>query len=481
MGFRALGLDIGTSAVKGVVFECAPGEPPRPLARASRPQTLEVPHPGWAEQDPDRTLALVEQVLQELEPWIPSLRAVGLSGAMHSLLPVDEALRPLGRAITWADGRAAEQALRLRRSQPGLADRTGTPLHPMAWPAKLMWLREHQPEIFSRARYFLGIKEYILARWGLWPPCMDASMASGTGLYDIHREQWDPALVESLSAGGERLPVVVATTSRHSTGRLPVPLAPGGGDGPLSNLGTGSTGPGQAAVSVGTSGALRVCTSGPVPTGNGCIFCYNLAPRRWVAGGAISNGTLVLNWLSDLFGAPHEELLQAATEVPPGAEGLTVLPYLAGERSPHWNPKARGVLFGLGLHHGRGHLVRAFMEGVCFALKDVHRNLPEQLRAIQEFRATGGFTRSRIWVQMLADVLGSRVALPSETEAGAMGAALLALAEDIGLETAMDCASRIRVAESFAPQPGPSRIYREGFERYRALYPALEPQFPGPG
>jgi gluconokinase len=277
--------------------------------------------------------------------------------------------------------------------------------------AKLVWLREQGVS----ARRWVGVKEVVVHRLtGAW--VMDHSIASGTGLLDLAALDWD---AEALSLAGvepEQLPQLVPAT--HRIGDLVV----GAGDGPCANLGIGATEPGIAACSIGTSGALRVTVEEPRVTDQ--TFCYALTPGRWIAGGAISNGGSVLDWLTRLFAAGHEELLAEAADV--ATDGLVMHPYLHAERAPQWDARLRAGIEGLTAAHTRGHVVRAALEGVCRQLRLVLDSLRDAGLRVDEVRATGGFMRSELWKEILAETLAVPVDFTGTFDASARGAALLA-------------------------------------------------------
>lgn len=372
-----VGVDIGTTSSKAVAFDTDG----RQLASHSIGYPLEEPHPGWAEQDPDliyqAVLGVIRAVVDELGRPVAGL---SFSTAMHSLIGLDADGNPLTASITWADSRASAQAERLRAAPSGLAlhRRTGTPVHPMAPLSKLVWFAEQEPKLHERVSHWAGIKDLVLRRLAE-ALVTDHSVASATGLMDIHRLAWDTEALRVAGITEEQLPQLVPTThvlpgmtaeAARATG-LPAdtPLVVGAGDGPLANLGLGAVRPGVVACSIGTSGAMRVMVERPGVDPLGGVFCYALTEDRWVVGGAINNGGIVLQWAHDAL-APElgehaeEELLGLAAQAPVGSGGLIMLPYLLSERAPHWSALPRGAYVGLTHGHGRAHLVRAALEGL---------------------------------------------------------------------------------------------------------------------
>ncbi len=424
---------------------------------------LSEPQPGWAEQDPEVVVAATLDVLRRA----PEVAGTAFSGAMHSLVGLDARDRPATPLITWGDTRATEQAERLKAEHPQLHARTGTPLHPMSPLAKLCWLREQGVE----AHRWAGVKELVLHRLtGEW--VMDHSTASGTGLMDLRTTEWDAEALELAGVEPAQLPRLVPATQR-----LGGDLVVGAGDGPLANLGLGAVRPGVAACSIGTSGALRLIVEYPAVDERGRVFCYALTPGRWAVGGAINNGGVVLEWLHATLGGDVETLLEEAAAVPAGSDGLMMLPYLLSERAPHWSALPRGAYVGLSRAHGRGHLVRAALEGVCQQLALVLASLHDAGYAVREVRATGGFARSSLWKQVLADALGLPVGFTAGREGSAFGAALLGM-EALGIVDSIDrAAALVEVTETVEPDPGAAALHAQRRPTFEGLSEALAPAF----
>ena len=480
-----LGIDAGTTSAKAVCFD---SEGNQQGAHTSG-YALREPELGEAEQDP---LAVIEATLEAARASAGQSRDVAglsLSTAMHSLVALDGDDRPLTALITWADSRATEQAERLRTEHPQLHARTGTPLHPMAPLPKLVWFRENQPDVFKRAQRWVGIKELLIHRLtGEW--VVDASCASGTGLMSLEAGQWDPEALSIAGVDAEQLCRIVPSTETLALAddrlglRTGSPVVVGAGDGPLANLGLGAVRPGVAACSIGTSGALRLMVERPGIDPAGRLFCFVLSAGRWVVGGAINNGGSVLQWTGsalapDLGSHAEERLLELAGRVPPGSEGLIMLPYLLSERAPSWDPLARGAYVGLRHFHQRGHLIRAAIEGVCQQLALVLASMRDARAEVRELRATGGFSRSRLWRQMLSDVLGMPIGFAAGREGSAFGAALLAM-ETLGLVSSIDQAAElVQIEDVNEPDPEVAAVYAELLPTFAELYEDLTPAFRG--
>jgi gluconokinase len=476
-----IGLDLGTSRVKAVAFE--------PCGQALSAHAVEVaiasPAPGRAEQDPDELVSAAAQVtaavVDDLTAQGHRVMGLGLSAAMHSLLALDRAGRPLVPLLVFADNRAAEQARQLAALPEGveLARRTGTPLHAMSPLAKLRWFAQQDPQTAERARWWVSAKEYLL-RQLCEVDVVDHSIASATGLFNLVDAVWDE---EALVLAGitpallsAPLPTTTVLPLRWAGLGLPAgtPVVIGASDGCLATLGVGATAAGVAAVTVGTSGAIRMIMNHPGVDPRARLFCYELTRAHWVVGGPISSGGIVLRWARDkLFpqlsqAAGHEAYVQfdeLAAAAPPGADGLICLPYLLGERAPLWEADLRGAFVGLAVGHGQGHVLRALLEGVAFQLATVLELVEGLSDPVAALRADGGFTQSRLWLQIMADVLGRPLELARTVEGACRGAALLTL-QALGFADAFALASVTPIERTVRPDPATAAAYREGLERF---------------
>jgi gluconokinase len=492
-----VGVDIGTTSAKAGAFD-ADG---REVGASEVAYPLLEPEPGRAVQEPDVVVDAVVEVTRQAIAAAGGAAAAGagagaiagiaFSTALHSLVALDAHDRPLTDILTWADQRAAPQAERLRRERPHLHGATGTPLHPMSPLTKLVWFREEDPGVFARAARWVGVKELVVHRLtGEW--ITDHSTASATGLLKLGSLDYHDEALEVAGVRREQLPDVAPTKhtmslSREGAERLgcdpSLPLVLGAGDGPLANLGVGAVRPGVAACSIGTSGALRLMVENPVVDRQGRVFCYALTEDRWVVGGAINNGGVVLQWAHDAL-APElgperaeSELMDIAAQAPPGSDGLVMLPYLLSERAPHWSTLARGAYVGLTRAHGREHLIRAAIEGVCQQLALVLASLREAGNAVGEIRATGGFARSDLWRQMLCDALGQPVGFPEGHQGSGFGAALLGM-EALGEIPSFDRAAElIAIDEVREPDPDAAALYDRMLPIFDDLYDALGDAF----
>jgi len=428
-----LGVDLGTTATKVVPVE-ASGAVVKSVERSYHIRTTE---PGEAVQDSADLVEAALDAVRECVTWCAGVGrdVVGLSfsAALHSVLGLDGAGEPVTPVYLWADTRAGEAARRLRADPAAtlLHRATGTPVHPMSPLVKLRWLAAEKRR--GGVARWCAAKDHVLAAF-TGRLVADRSTASASGLLDMSTRAWSPDALAAAGLTTAELPELVEPTevlvlSVDAARRvgLPagLPVVVGGGDGPLANLGVGAVTPGTAAVSLGTSGALRVATTRPAVDVDGRTFCYLLADDTWVIGGAVSNGGVVAQWAAELLGAPLEDLLDEAATVPPGRAGLLALPALLGERAPYWDPVPRGVLLGLRREHRREHLVRALLDGVCLRLAMVRDAVVRAGSAVDAVRATGGALRSPAWAASLAAALGKPLQVVEAAGGSGLGAALL--------------------------------------------------------
>ncbi|GAA2533576.1 gluconokinase [Winogradskya humida] len=480
-----IGIDTGTTATKGV----AAGMDGEVRVTTSVHYPLSVPGSGRAELDAGKLRDAAVEALITVAAGVRErgdrVVAVSLSAFLHGLAPLDATGNPQGPLITWADNRAYGQAQHIADTgrAKALQARTGTPVHPMAPLAKLAWWKETDPALLRDTPRWGGVKEIVLAGLASDAFVLDLSVASGTGLYDIHERRWDPEALDIAGVREEQLAEVVPTTTAlklnpdvASAAGLPpgIPLIIGAADGPLANLGVGATPAGIAAVSLGTSGALRTVVDRPLADKAGRLFCYALTEDRWVIGGAINNAGSVVRWagqtMAEGFDRPAAEaenaderdaaLLVEAAGAPPGSDGLLCLPYLLGERAPWWRGGMRGAYLGLRREHGRAHLVRAAVEGVCQQLALVRDTFGDEGIAMTEVRATGGAVNSDLWVGVLAAALDLPVAIADTPEGTALGACLLGLHALGDLPDLDDAAALVDITGRTTPDPANADLYR---------------------
>ena len=468
-----VGIDVGTTGVKAVAIS-PEGDV---LGKAERGYELSTPRPGWAEQEPDDWWRATLAAMNALEVEEPA--GIGLSGQMHGLVALDDQDRVLRPAILWNDQRTAAECQEIE-SAVGL-DRliqlTGNRALTGFTAPKLLWLRNHEPDVYGRIAHVLLPKDYVRLQL-TGERAIDVADASGTLLFDVARRRWSDDVLDALDVPAEWLPT--ALESPEVSGRTPhgVAVAAGAGDQAAGALGVGVDRPGPLSVVLGTSGVVFAALPSfrADPEARVHAFCHAV-PDRWHAMGVMLAAAGSLAWLRDaIVGESYEELVRAARAWAPGTEGLLFAPYLAGERTPHADPNARGAFVGLSLRHDHGALVRAVLEGVAYGLRDSL----ELLRALgvepESARVSGGGARSDLWLRIVASTLNLPLERTAVEEGAAYGAALLGGVAGGVFANAEDAVARcVRVRETVEPDPAWVEAYDEGYGRYRLLYPALRP------
>lgn len=484
-----MGVDLGTSGTKTVIID----QDGHLLSCATRGYGINTPRPGWAEQNPQVWLqAAVETMGQALvEADVPPQRieAIGLSGQMHGMVCLDDKGRPLRPAVIWADQRSRQQVAKVYRDlgRERLSEWTANPLATGFMLATWLWLREEDPEVCRATTHLLLPKDYLryclIGELGSEP-----SDASSTLLFDTVHRRWSTALLDALQmepsllppihesaeiAGGLKADIAAAIGLRYGT-----PVVYGGSDQALQALGHGIVEPGVVSCTIGTGGQLFAPVRSPVhdPLLRLHLFCHAL-PNRWHLEAAILSAGLSLKWLRDnvFEGKTYHALAEAAAEIPPCSEGLFFLPYLAGERTPHMDPDAKASFFGLTLRHHRGHLVRAVMEGVIFALRQGLALMLDLGIPVERIIASGGGTQHPLWLRLQADILKHPIYQTQTVEAAAVGAALLAgVGAGVYPEALAACQRTVQWRdEVISPVPERVACYDEAYCTFCQLYPAL--------
>jgi len=494
-----LGVDVGTTNVRSFIFN-AKGEV---LGQAFREVEIHRPKPEWAEEEPEElwraTLHTMKEAVKASKISPDDVAMISFSAQMHGMSMINKKGKVLVRLLTWLDLRAAPQCEKLSEiiDSYELYSQTGCPpifVYPFV---KILWVKENMPKIFRQCYKVLSAKDYITYRM-LGEPCLDHSVAAGSQLLNIHKLKWDDRVLEIADIDEDKLPVLYdgnevigelpATTAKLTGLKSGTPIILGASDGALSNVGLGSVEKGVAAANIGSSGAIRVMSDKPFIDGSRDMrfFCYYVAKKRWLPGGAVNNAGIILRWFRDVFGQPeiqaaqkrgvdpYEVIVEKAAAVKPGAGGLLMVPFFAGERFPVRDPRARGVIFGLTLAHDRAHIIRAIMESVVLTLNWIMEAMEEQGLTIDEVRVSGGGARSRVWRQIQADVLGKPVAHTKIEEASALGAAMLA-AISLRIYKDLSDASRnmVKIVERHKPDPQTHRKYQAMFKIYKELYGSL--------
>jgi xylulokinase len=458
-----VGLDVGTTGAKAIAIT-PEGEL---LATAEEDYPLSTPRPGWAEQDPEDWWRASQSALARLghEP-----AAIGLSGQMHGLVALDGVDRVLRPAILWNDQRTARECAEIeeRIGLERLIQLTGNRALTGFTAPKLLWVRRHEPEVYARIEHVLLPKDYVRLRL-TGERATDAADASGTLLFEVPKRRWSKEVLEALEIPSAWLPEAYESPD--------VPGAPGAGDQAAAALGVGVDRPGPLSIVLGTSGVVFAALPGFAADeqARAHAFCHAV-PGGWHAMGVMLSAAGSLRWLRDLMGGAYDELTAEAERWPPGAEGLTFLPYLQGERTPHADPNARGAFVGLTLRHDRGAHVRAVLEGVAYGLRDSLEILRGLGVEANVGRASGGGARSDLWLRIVASVLDVPLERPVVEEGSAFGAALLAgVAAGSFADVHEAVEACVRTSGRIEPEPSWREAYEAGYARFRALYPALRP------
>lgn len=483
-----IGIDSSTTATKALLVD----ETGTAVASSTHGYGFDTPRPGWTEQHPslwwDATVASIRSVLTDIDP--SQVDAVGLTGQMHGLVLLDRGGEVLRPAILWNDQRTAAECdeIRERVGPERLIALTGNDAMTGFTAPKVAWVGTHESHVLAATAHLLLPKDYVrFCLTGLF--ATDVADASGTLLLDVAQRSWSEEMTAVVGLTRNQLPLLnegpdhtgrISPAAAEVTGLLAgTPVVAGGGDQAANAVGVGAVSSAIGALSLGTSGVVFIPADTPPIEAKGRThaFCHAV-PGKWHAMGVMLSAAGSLEWYRNVV-APDvgfEALVAEAATVAPGADGLRFLPYLSGERTPHADPDIRGGFIGLGTHHGRGHLTRAVLEGVAFGLADGLALMRDAGLALPAtFRASGGGTRSALWLQIMADVLGTSITTVGTTEGAAFGAALLA---GVGADWWADVEASTTVVREEETTEAGAHDYRALHESYRSLYPVLAPQFP---
>jgi xylulokinase len=489
MSHYFIGIDVGTSSAKAVVID-ASGE----VIHVQAPTyAFRTPQPLWAESDPADWWAACLKALREIVERFGanSIAGIGLTGQMHGLVLLDEAGEVLRPCIMWNDQRTGEQCASITEKL-GLSkvlELTGNPVLPGFTAPKICWVQENEPEIWARTKQILLPKDYI--RYCLSGGfATDVSDASGMSLLNVGQRKWSTEMMEACGVPEAMLPEVTESTEPSTrvnaeaarlTGLLEgTPIIAGGGDQAAEAIGCGIVRTGVVSATLGTSGVIFAHADNykPDPEGRLHTFC-SAVPGKWHFMGVQLSCAGSFQWFHEKVAQSKSfrELDAMAEQVAAGSEGLLFLPYLSGERTPHPDPLAKGVFFGLTLRHDLGHMARAVMEGVTFGLRDALEIMRDLGIQPAEIVASGGGAKSAIWRQILADNFDARIVTVNAAEGGAYGAAVLA-AVGSGAYPDVESACDAMLKETGSTDPGKDReIYTQQYPVYKDLYPALKESF----
>ena len=457
--------------------------------------------PDYSEQDPDQIFITMLYVLKNLlnetlHPKKYKVRCICFSSSMHSVLAVDKRGNPMGHAITWADNRANKEAGELKSSPLGkkIYSATGTPLHPMSPLTKIAWIKNNEKEKFKQVSKFLSLKAYILQQL-TGEYVIDYSIASATGLLNIHKIKWEPESLKFAGITAAMLPDLVPVDTK--VGKLnkayqaslglsaDTKILVGSSDGCMAVLGDGVNGEGVATITVEDSGAVRVVSDKVMQDDKQRFFNYLLTENKYISGGPTNNGGVIFEWFTRQFGDfknPFDlehtmlELINDASKVPAGSDGLIFLPYLLGERAPIWNPNARGVFFGINIKHEKSHFVRAAIEGILYEIYSIGKTLEEH-RTINSLSINGSFGTLPFFTQMVADIFNKPVRLRQNYQSVSYGSYLLS-ATEMGIYKSLDEAAKTVVLPDLAtPDKQNNKMYLKYFKIFERLSTKLASEF----
>ncbi len=479
-----LGIDIGTTNIKALLVD----EAGKVLKSMSHTLSLSAPYPAWAEQNPedwwDGVMALMRQVPEDM-----NVLCIGLSGQMHTLVPVDSAGKVLHNAILWCDQRTVAEcgeATEKLGGESAVIAMTGNPIYPGFTMPKILWLRKNAPEIYSKIDTCFIAKDYIGYRL-TGVKCAEPSDASGSACYDVKLRQWRLDLLDKLGIPEAWLPEVRASHEARGTLRpeladelgwsKEVKVICGGADNAVAALGLGVLEPGDCMVSIGTSGTVLAATEATEPDLTGKLHFFNhVLPGQSYYMGCMLSAAASLDWFKNKMAKdmPWDVLNRGIDETAVGAGGMLFLPYLNGERTPHRNANARGVLYGFSTMSDERHIFRAVMEGITYGLRDSFELILGKT-PVKRVLVVGGGAKSRTWCKMLASNINMPVSLPMVDEGGAYGAAMLC-AISCGAETD-DVKGWIKVREQVEPDSDEAEKYSKVYSQFRALYGDLAGRF----
>ena len=501
MGYL-LGIDVGTSGTKALLIDVSGCV----AARSTREYPLYTPHPGWAEQDPEdwwqATLDTIRDVLQQSRVPASEVLAIGLSGQMHGAVLLDSSDRVLRPAILWCDQRTADQCAWITETvgKETIVDLTMNPVLTGFQAPKIIWVRDNEPAVYDRIRRVLLPKDFVRLRL-TGEYATEVSDASGTSLFNVRERKWADPILSALQIPREWLPEshesfeVSGKISQQAAGltglKAGTPVVGGGGDQAAGAVGNGIVRSGVVSSTVGTSGVVFAFSDKPTqdPDLRVHTFCHAV-PQKWHVMGVHMSAGGSLRWLRDTMAQPEKVVAAGmgtdpydlmsleAARAPVGSEGLLFLPYLTGERTPHPDPDARGVFFGIGLRHDRTHFFRSVMEGVAYSLRDSFEIFRGMGIPVNEVRASGGGARSALWRQIQADVTGHAQRAINVDEGPALGVALLGgVGAGVYSSVEQACDAVIHVVASTDPVPENMEVYARYYKVYRELYPALRAAF----
>jgi gluconokinase len=491
-----IGIDIGTSGVRAAIFDINGNQ----ISIDYREFTMICEEQRMAELDPEivfnSLIDVVKCSIQKNNINNKSIRAIGISSQMHSLLAVDKNGNYLTNVITWADTRSINEAEFIEKNFDlnELYNKTGCRnQHPMYPLSKILWIKNTMSDIFNKTYKFISIKEYIIYKiFGEY--VIDFTDASASGCFNIHQFKWDEDILNNiLKISAEKFgePVECTYTLNNIKSEYAykmgvkddTPFTIGSGDGIMANVGCGVFDNTLMSCTIGTSGAMRIAVDKPLLDEKQRTWCYCFTKDIWVSGGAINNGGIILKYFRDQFRNQFEYEAKGlrftdiydlfskyAAEVNPGSDGLIFLPYITGERSPGWNANASGSLFGLRLTHSKKHIIRAGMEGVMYNMFSIYEIIKNIDGNVKQIVANGGYVKSDIWLQIQADIFDKEIVVAGIAEASAFGAAYIAMVAVGDIKNLKDGIPKMRPVKLIKPRKENIKLYSNGYKRFRELY-----------
>ena len=482
-----IGVDIGTGSTKAIAMDSKGAI----IADSQLYYSTQHPKPGHAEQDPeiicDAFTKCIKKIVQTLH--YPPL-SISFSSAMHGLITVNKENKPISNLITWADTRSEKIAEEIRSSKEAksIYKATGTPIHPMTPLCKIIWFRENQPAVFKAAFKFISIKEFIWYRlFGVYE--IDHSIASATGLFNFKTLEWNTASLELCGINADQLSVPKPTNFIRKNADASIvnslslsaetSFCTGASDGCLANLGSYSMDKGSAALTIGTSGAVRIANSKPVCNFKEMTFNYLLDDKTFICGGPVNNGGNVVQWLLESFlniknpsEKDYKKLFLRIDSIPAGCKGLLFLPYLYGERAPVWDGSASGVFMGIKPFHTQDYFLRAVLEGICYSMNQVLQIVETSTQKIDKLIVGGGFIHSKTWMNILADVTGKKLVVIETQDSSAVGAILLNMK---AMKMIKNYSSlKPAISQTVKPDLKNHKTHEENYAVFKTLYSALK-------
>lgn len=481
-----IGIDIGTGSTKAIAMDSKGTI----IAHSQIFYSTDEKQPGFSEQDPEVIWKAFADCIRKIIETVkyPPV-SISLSSAMHGLLVIDKNNKPISPLITWADTRAGKIAQKIRTIPEAetLYESTGTPIHSMTPLCKILWLKKNDPAVFKSAFKFISIKEYFWHRlFNVYET--DHSIASATGLFNIKTFDWNPFSLQLCKIQKHQLPVLVQTdftrkdVKKEIASSLNIPsdtmFCIGASDGCLANIGSYAIEKGVAALTIGTSGAVRIANRKPIFNYNEMTFNYVLDKKTFICGGPVNNGGNIVDWLFETFLKnidPKEKdfknFFKVVDTIAPGSRGLLFLPYLYGERAPVWDEKSCGVFFGIKPFHTNAAFLRAALEGICFSMYQV-LEIVESAQKIKQLNIGGGFIRSKTWIQILADITGKKLCVIETEDSSSIGAALLNMKSLKWIEKYDSLKPDTHLI--IEPERKNHTVYQKNYSRFKKLYPALK-------